>query len=169
MLTDKIPAIWTHLYRVNGFLRCYTHAVTMKTSAARQMSRHTRIVFVTVRLSRLVRCKSRVHADLRVLSNEPDSAGPEKSRPAQQVIPRASKCLPNPYQRRHQNISYSGLDLLNCSRIQINGLCKSLLCHSTARPFSPYVGAQTLKLADLLLVEWHAPLRRGSVTRNTAQ
>ena len=63
----------------------------------------------------------------------------------------------------------AGFNFLKCAAVQFRCFSQLLLRHAATHPFTANVCSKAFKLASLLLIEWHAPLRRGLILFNTAQ
>jgi len=87
----------------------------------------------------------------------------------EQIVSRTPERLPEPQERCDQNIHVAGLDFLHRPGIEIHEFGKPFLRQPASRAFPAHVRAESSELGCLLLVKWHALLRRKSPNATTAR
>ncbi len=87
----------------------------------------------------------------------------------QQLVPRASQCLPNAECGRHEHIDVARLDFLDGADVEVNEFGQPLLGNPFFRPLAAHVGTDFLQVSFNGPIVWHALLGRSLALTRTAQ
>src|ERR1017187_2885305 len=87
----------------------------------------------------------------------------------QQVVRGTLERLLEPRERCDQNVHVACLDFLNRPGIEIHKFGELLLGQPASRAFPADVRSESSELCSLLLINWHALLRRKPQKANTAR
>jgi hypothetical protein len=98
-----------------------------------------------------------------------DRTDPSESIRSHQSFPTTFQRRLNPPGRRHQDIDFPCLYLLNRPNIQISKLRQPLLRYLSTGPLPSDTRAEFFDLRCFIVSGWHALLRRKQQLTNTAQ